>query len=77
MREVKQCCGSCHFASFERSKSGRVLRGQAGDCTYTPQLPPLPDSITKAYGFNPELSKQGIWPDDGTHCPVYETLTPA
>ena len=68
---MKQSCKTCKFAEMQRTPSGRVSQ-RAGQCTYQVVMPPLPDSITRAWGFKTEFSKKYIWPNDGEKCPVYE-----
>ncbi len=71
MRKSKQpCCGTCKFAEFHLQKNGRINRLYPGMCLFNPVMPPLPVSITKAYGYR-EFSKSYIT-HDTTDCPTYE-----
>lgn len=70
-------CATCIHSRFELSKNtGKPVRGWAGDCRFVPVLPPLPISITMAYGFRDEFTKSKIYPNtQGCPCHVAKELT--
>ena len=41
----KQTCGTCHYATFPRTPTGRIVRDSRVECTFDPVLPPMPLSI--------------------------------
>ena len=67
----ERSCKDCRWASWERTDSGKISRVVAGQCVVPITMPPLPLSITKAYGFSPEFPRCGIWSDCVLDCPTW------
>ncbi len=76
---MTQCCKTCRFLDVPLDKAGRrVVRiHDAFPCTAPlPEMPALPDSITKVYGYKPAGEGRKCWMhgDMGTTCPVWEAM---
>lgn len=67
-------CKTCAHLGVDPDKAGRVVvrHGNAYECKAPdPALPPLPYSITKAYGLRWPPSRNYVTGADGENCPVY------
>ena len=50
----------------------RVMKDYAFQCAAPdPVLPPMPASITGAYGFSPKFSRRYVRKEDCAACPIY------
>jgi len=64
-----KCCGTCAFAGWNLTPTGRIKRDESGRC-FAPFTPPiLPVCIPP-----PTYRRQGIGADDGKECPLYSPL---
>ena len=71
-------CRTCRFLNVAPDKAGRIRpqRDGAYQCIAPqPEMPPMPLSITNAYGFNWPPSRTYMLPDQDTECPVWEERT--
>jgi len=62
-------CKDCVWATWQRTRTGRIKKDMAGRCTYIVELPPLPYAMLR-----PNLGKKYIWTDSGESCPCYEQI---
>lgn len=69
-------CRNCQFLGVTPNAAGKrvVRKGYAYPCTVPVEMPPLPDSITKAYGFHWPPSRSHVEPDDGANCPTFQEI---
>ena len=65
---ISRGCADCRFAQWERTKTGRIMRKVAGQCTWVWTPPPLPRSLELLGPF-----RRAIWPDY-RDCPTWEPL---
>lgn len=68
-------CKTCAYLAVEPDKAGRIVvrAGNAYECNAPePDLPTLPYSITKAYGFRWPPSRAYVTGTDGEDCPVWQ-----
>lgn len=65
-------CKTCRWAQWERTATGRMSYKNAGHCLYVVQMPPLPHSVTGAYGYQKEFPRSRIHADMGAGCPTWE-----
>lgn len=68
-------CRTCVHLDVLPNKDGKIIprRGQAYVCLFAEgfEMPPLPDSITQAYGFKWPPRSTRVEPMDGENCPTY------
>lgn len=70
-------CGTCRFLRVDPDKAGRrvVRKDRAYRCQFEIAWPPLPVSVTRAYGFRlPNPQHQGMFGDMGDDCPTWEAI---
>lgn len=61
-------CGTCKWASFERTPTGRIKKNMHGTCRYPPTVEPTRpgcENMTTPW-------RSSIWPNSDYNCPVYE-----
>lgn len=71
----EQSSRNCKFLDVAPNNAGRIvpLRTHTYRCLAPdPQLPPMPDAITRSYGFKATFSRCYMSPDDGKECPCHE-----
>jgi len=70
-----RCCKTCMHLRVPPDQAGRrvVRAGSAYTCTVEVPAPPLPDSITRCYGFRP-FDRSYMRGGDGTECPTWQPL---
>lgn len=62
-------CRDCMF--FDLPQGQRAYNGNRYRCTWDFKPMPLPDCITKHYGYNAVPPRSYIGPNDGTECPTF------
>lgn len=69
-------CKTCKWLVVPRDAAGRRYVKQLGAyrCFFPVVAQPLPDSVTKAYGYRAPSPTQYMAPSDGAACPTYEKL---
>lgn len=70
-----KCCKTCKHLNVEPDANGRrvVRQNCVYRCGFIPPMPPLPDSITRCYGFNwPPTSPRYMTGAEGKTCPTWE-----
>ena len=74
MTTPERRCGTCRFLHVPPDKSGqRVVRPYRGyECRFVVPAQPLPDSVTRVYGYRTPTQELWMEPTDGTKCPVWE-----
>jgi hypothetical protein len=70
----EKCCKTCIHSRWPLTETGRISRLSTARCEAPiPDAPVLPDSVTKAYGYNPKpWNKSRMEQEDGVDCPCYE-----
>jgi hypothetical protein len=69
------CCKNCIHSQWHLTPTGRI-RDASGKCVAPlPPFPPLPVSVTKAYGFCGEWKVNCVWPQYGSDCPLFSVNT--
>lgn len=71
-----QCCGSCRWAQWMLTPTGRIASDYSAWCGYPLQkikeaLPEHPQAISIIVRHD-----SAVWPMDGKKCPCYECVTP-
>lgn len=73
-----QRCGNCRHLAVGLDKAGRRI--PRADKAYTCKCPipdlKLPDSVTKAHGWQAPRPSNWMTPQHGTECPTWEALKP-
>lgn len=69
-----RCCKTCRFLAVHPDARGRIVvrARNAYECRAIVPLPPLPDSVTGAYGFQLPPNRRYMTGDNGTLCPTWE-----
>lgn len=69
-------CKTCKWLDVPPDKRGRiVVRDTAYKCIVPlPEMPVLPDCVTKQYGYTDFLARRDRWmiPKQGGTCPLHE-----
>lgn len=70
----KQSCKTCKFLNVRPDALGRIVVRAANtyQCTAPLPMPPLPESVTKAWGFEWPPRKRNVTGKDGQQCPTWE-----
>lgn len=69
MPDPKRKCRTCRWLAIPAGE--RIYRARAYSCNWPMPEMPLPDSITRYYGYRPH-PRIRIEPDDGKNCPTWE-----
>jgi hypothetical protein len=64
-KKVKRCCGTCAYAAFERSESGRIRRNSSARCTFEVRIGPVPICAKV------RVERIYVQADTGTDCPTW------
>jgi hypothetical protein len=69
-----QACRTCKHMDVPLTASGlrRIRKDGAYRCSVAIPKLPLPDCVTKAYGFS--IYKGHVLPEWGENCPLWEAL---
>lgn len=69
-KPVEKCCGTCIFADFERTPTGRIKKDAVSRCGFP--INTIPERVLP-FGFSQGPSRQlGIWPTDGKDCTYHK-----
>jgi hypothetical protein len=71
--DATKCCGTCRFAQFALTPTGRIKKHAPARCGYPVQqieLPPVPQCVSLTVG-----TPKGIWESAYPDCATYERYT--
>lgn len=67
MPERVQSCAVCVHSRWCLTPTGRIKKHESGRCMAVFVEPVLPACIVR-----PHYQRSGIWPDDGSDCPLFQ-----
>ena len=77
MAQKEHTCRNCLHLVPGQNKNGKrlVTKNQSYLCAAPIPILLLPDSITKAYGWQElESYRKRVWADAGQHCPLWHEI---